>query len=70
VLLLLTIAAQPYLHPETARAAGFFQYKMLATPVGAPMSSYTETLNKLGADGWEVVTGGQVANDYVLVLKK
>ena len=55
VLLLLVIASKPYLHPETAHAAGQVQYTLVAVPCQQNLQAFEDLLNKAGAGGWQAV---------------
>jgi hypothetical protein len=55
VFLLLVIASKPYLHPETAHAAGQIQYTLVAVPCLQNLQAFEDNLNKAGASGWQAV---------------
>jgi hypothetical protein len=57
VLLLLVIACRPLFEPETAKAAGPVQYKVVAVPDRAlyTPSEFENLINNQGKEGWHLV---------------
>lgn len=69
VLLLLVIASKPYLHPETARAAGPTKYTLAAIPCTPHLEGLVDTLNRAGAEGWQAVAVIGTGCGFVILQK-